>query len=117
MNAQAATPKKIVSTLFRKIEKLKRDTAGFTPGELPTFDKLDRVIKDLQEVETTAKRLRDRQLAEVIDAYPSHPVAFIREFLTANPTLDRKEVINRLLQLGLNPATVRTQYQRWRKMN
>lgn len=73
MNTQTATPKKIASVLIRKIEKLKRDTAGLTtiPGE----------------------------------------------FLTANPTLDRKEVINRLLQLGLNPATVRTQYQRWHKVN
>lgn len=117
MNAQTVTPKKIVSSLFRKIDKLKRDTAGFIPGELPSADLLDRVIGDLHEVEGAAKLLRDRQMADTTEAYPAHPVAFIREFLTANPTLDRKEVINRLLQLGLNPATVRTQYQRWHKMN
>lgn len=41
------------------------------------------------------------------------PVAEVHKFLDANPTLGRKASVAKLVEMGINFATARTQYQRW----
>lgn len=42
-----------------------------------------------------------------------NPVKAIHDFLDANPDLGRKESTKRLIEMGVNYSTARTQYQRW----
>jgi len=41
------------------------------------------------------------------------PVQVVHDFLDLNPDLGRKESIVRLVAMGVNYSTARTQYQRW----
>lgn len=43
------------------------------------------------------------------------PVQFVHKYLDRNPTLSRKEAIDRLRAKGVNVSTARTQYHKWKK--
>lgn len=66
------------------------------------------------EVETPkAPSYKALASASVARSTIEKPVDFIHAYLTANPTLKRKQAIAALVEQGVNYSTARTQYQRW----
>ena len=53
------------------------------------------------------------KLMPIKDSTVENPFKVVHSFLDANPTLKRKDAVARLVEMGVNYYTARTQYQRW----
>ncbi|QIG73277.1 hypothetical protein EVC02_056 [Rhizobium phage RHph_N17] len=74
----------------------------------------DKVAEILTTEKAPAKLKSYKQVANYDKSSKEKPVAFIHEFLSANPKLSRKEAVIALTsEHGINYSTARTQYQRW----
>lgn len=77
---------------------------GHAPQALPP------AVHPRRDNKNTRKTINHRKTSTVVQ-----PVAFVRNWLDEHPDLPRKDAVAQLIELGVNRATVRTQYHKWAK--
>ena len=82
--------------------------------EVIVLDSLTALIESQEAARALAKEKSYKEVARYTKSAVDGPVAFVHQFLDANPGLSRKEAVMTLTSVhGINYSTARTQYQRW----